>query len=519
MLTINYKKKSKQIKIKPNELKSILGSHLLDNIRKIHSFFKGDIFLSGGTVRDLLMNRPFQDIDLTVQSNAKKWARRLCDLLDGTYITLGRDEDTARVVWKNGVIDISSFREKTGTINEDLRKRDITINSMAILINKLFLGISDYSSQSTLQLLDPTGGINDIREKIIRPCSENSFSSDPLRLLRIYRFAATLNFTIDPKANKMVSGQKNLITKIPGERIAHELDLIMTSNNTGNCFSKMAETGLLWEIIPEFQAGCGMKQPSSHHLDVFEHSLLTLCQMEKILADPVKFFPQSHESISSYLSDKETEICLKWAAFFHDLGKPSTYWINEKKGGRITFYNHDKVGADLFRDIGGRLKWSNNRIKKVANLIFHHMRPFHLLNVQRHIKLSLKAGLRFLKTLDNELPGVLLLSMADSMAGQGSNRPKMIEKEISQLFIHMEQLRKKHLIPIRSNPPLLSGKDLIEKLDLVPGPIFKEILSMIEDAQLEKKISTHDQALAMAIGFLKSRQSPICFTKDKRIEQ
>jgi len=479
----------------------LLGRGLLKKLAVIHQQLQGPVYLTGGTVRDLLMGRKPVDIDFTVGKDARVWASKLVQLTGGTYVTLGREEDAARVVWLGRDIDFTSFREGAETIERELTKRDITINSMAASLQDV-LNHDDVPLPDEVKIIDPVGGIADIEHGCIRVTSAYSFRSDPLRMLRVFRFAATLGFSVESKTLGLLTCQKEWISRSASERVANELDLIMGSNRPHAVFQDLAATELLFEIIPELQQGVGMEQPSSHHLDVFDHCLATLRNMELVQENSAHFFPENSEVMEKYIKAGRHPVQLKWAALFHDLGKPATIAIDEDKGGRITFYSHDQAGLELVGNIAGRLHWRGKDTKAVGALVGYHMWPFHLINVQRKGELSLKACLRIIRTVGPALPGLFLLSMADALAGQGINRPEEIEKEVAGLFDRLEQVRKENVEPVRSQPPLLTGKDLIDKLQLEPGPIFKEILSLVEEEHMENSISSREEALDLVRKYL-----------------
>lgn len=473
-----------------------LQTHLADLLGEMG----GELYLAGGVVRDLLLGTVPADIDCTVPEGAKIWAGKLAALTGGAYVVLGRDEDAGRVVSRKTIVDFSSFRQGAATIMEELTRRDLTVNALALRIDAL-LAERDATAERVIPILDPTGGREDLAQGRIRAASTDSFTSDPLRLVRVFRFAANLNFTIDAETLELVGRQRRLLVASSPERIAHELDLIMASAHAHAAFAAMATTGLLWEIIPELGTGAGMAQPKSHHLDVWQHNLETLRQMEQIVAAPSVFFPDCREKVAAYLTGERREVRLKWAALLHDLGKPATFALNAEKGGRITFYNHDLVGAEMFRAVARRLRWSNEDTEQVAHLIAHHMRPFHLANIARGNNLTLRAGIRMIRKIGIELPGIFLLSMADALAGQGVERIEGMEKELADLYRHLEQVRAEHVEPVQSAPPLLTGRDLIQVLHLRPGPIFKEILAAIEEARMEGTVADYAGALRLAKEF------------------
>jgi len=479
------------------QVRDLLPSWLRRPLAAILAEQGGELYLAGGVVRDLLLGQAPADIDLTVAAGARIWASRLATLTGGALVPLGREEDAARVVSRKVVVDISSFREGTRTIADDLVRRDLTVNALACRIDPLLLR-SNPEGAPGLDLIDPAGGLADLKAGRIRVASPESFTSDPLRLVRVFRFAATLGFTVEPATLALVRQQGSLVTKVAPERIAHELDLIMAAIDAHATVGSMAESGLLWELIPELTAGIGMAQPKSHHLDVWEHNLEALVQMERILAAPGDFFPASGEAMAAYLGGASRRLRLKWAALFHDLGKPATHELRADKGGRITFYNHDRVGARIFDELALRLRWSNEARERVARLIASHMRPFHLANVARTGGLTLRAAIRMIRAGGDELEGLFLLAMADSLAGQGVERIAGMEAELAELYCHLAQVRREHVEPVRSGPVLLTGRDLIEKLHLVPGPLFKRILATVEEARMTGEVNDADGALRLA---------------------
>jgi len=485
------------------QILAVLPSWLQADLASLWRELGGEVYLAGGVVRDLLLGVTPADIDLTVPRGAKIWAEKLVARTGGAYVDLGRVEDVARVVSRQVTVDFSAFRQGTATILADLTLRDLTVNGLGIRIDPL-LADRDGTAEMIIPVLDPTGGREDLARRRIRVTGPESFRSDPLRLLRVFRFAASLGFTVEEETLALVGRQCGLVVASAPERIAHELDLAMASAHGHAAFAVMAATGLLWEVIPELAAGAGMAQPKSHHLDVWQHNLETLRQMERIVEAPLAYFPECGEAMVSYLGGNRQRLRLKWAALLHDLGKPATCAIRDDKGGRITFYNHDLVGARLFCAFARRLRWSNEDTERVAQLIAGHMRPFHLANVVRGGNLTLRAGIRMVRKAGADLPGFFLLSMADALAGQGVDRIAGMERELVDLFLHLEKVRADHVEPVQSGPPLLTGKDLIEIFQLRPGPEFKEILGAVEEARMEGTVTDYAGALQLAEKIIKS---------------
>ncbi|MCW5210545.1 HD domain-containing protein [Desulfobulbus sp. N3] len=491
-------KQTKQHFLSIATIAALFPHDLSEKLALVRRELGGEVYLVGGSVRDLVLGRSSGDLDLTVSRDAEQWAERLRELTGGTYVELGREEDAARVVLRQGLdVDFSSFRAGARSIEEDLHKRDITVNALAVSVHDLLAGRCQ--EQDRLPVIDPTGGLADLQQQRVRVVTKKSFADDPLRMLRVIRFAAVLGFTVAPDTLEQVRQQRDSIDRVAKERVAYELDLIMASPSAHRAFSEMGACGLLWQILPELQAGQGMGQPASHHLDVFEHCLEALGQMEQILAGLDRYFPESQAVMAAYLHSKRRRVQMKWAALLHDVGKPFTYGINEKKGGRITFYNHDMCGADILTEIARRLRWAKEDTALVARLIGGHMRPFFLANNQRQGTLTLKACLRLVRKIGEHLPGLFLVAMSDALAGKGEASPDDIEQEVAGLFDRLLQVEEKHVTPVRTAPPLITGRDLIEELSLTPGPLFRAILEQVEEAHMEHRISTRAEALALAI--------------------
>ncbi len=447
------------------------------------------LYLVGGTVRDVLMGREPKDLDLAIQAGATALSHKLiCLLGGGVVVPLGKQEDDAcRVVWKGLVIDIADFRNGAETIEEDLRMRDFTVNGMAFQLRDFL------EKDKHAQLFDPVGGTRDMKSCALRAC-ERGFVEDPLRMLRGYRLCAQLDFVMDDKTQLSVVEHQYKIKNVAKERISYELNCIMESNRAYDAIRDMAESGILFQILPELQEGVGVAQPASHHLDVFEHNLEALQCMERVLGNPETFFPGFGVSLFQYLEIDSVKRCLKWAALLHDVGKPAVCEVSEKQQGRVTFYNHDQLGKQLVMVIAKRLRWSTDECTRVAQLIEMHMHPFHLCNIQRRTKVSNRACLKLCKKAGDNLDGLFLLAMADSLASRGEKAPQSMESELSILFCTLQETIDRIIQPVLDGPRLLTGKDLIEVFHLEPGPLFSTIFEKLELARVEGEVSDRGEA-------------------------
>ena len=458
----------------------------------------GEVYLVGGTVRDRLLGLVPGDLDLTVARDAAGCCRALIRLLGGgTFVDLGgTGEDVARVVWHGLPVDISGFRGRAETIEDDLRLRDYTLNAMAVPLASLVVG----NGRSPV-LIDPLHGCDDLRQGVLRSPPQ-AFADDPLRMLRGFRLMATLGFSLDEGTLEGIARSAPLIERAAAERINHELDLIMESDRACRVLRVMDTTGLFSRLVPELQAGLGVEQPGFHHLDVFHHSFLALEQIEAVIEAPGRYYPAADELLQAYLADGKVRRCLKWAALLHDIGKPATMRMAEDPGDRVTFHNHDEVGRDIFAGFAGRLKWSNEERERTGGLIAMHMHPFHLCNVRRRQPLSKRAVLKLSQRAGTDLCGLFLLAMADSLASRGELKPPGMEEELADLFATVMRVVEEDIRPLAAGPPLLSGRDLIEVVGLEPGPVFTVILRELAALRVEGRVTSRAEALAWVTSFL-----------------
>jgi len=461
-------------------------------LQEISSRFYVRIYASGGSVRDFLIGRKIRDLDLVVDKSPFECTRGFAAFLDAPYIVLDEKEKVARVAGQL-IVDFSGFRRQTSNIVEDLRLRDFTINAMAVEIVSPQRGWLENQ-----EVIDPTDGLHDIHQGCIRMCSHQSFGDDPLRMLRAFRFMASLQYRIDQKTLRTIELQKSEINRSSPERVKYELDLLLSSARSIDAVREMVNVGLFYELFPVFHTLKGCRQPASHHLDVLEHSILALDRLEAVMNDPQLYFEPSL-LIEDYLGDVRNRLLLKWAALFHDIGKPST---RKDRDGKITFYSHDQQGALFFGRMAEKLRWSKNDIKRVCLLIAGHMRPFHLNNVFRSQPVTGRACLRLVKKFDKDLPGLFLLSMADSLAGSGPEKPAGIEESLARLYGKIEQIYEDHIRLGLAAKPLVNGHDLIRLFKLKPGPQFSAILRSIRDAQVCGEIDSRRKALKWVESYL-----------------
>jgi len=446
-----------------------------------------EVYLCGGTLRDLLLERPFRDLDLVLPKKALHWAKFLAREIKGKAIVLHQEEGVVRVASPEGlIIDFSAFRGGAKDISQDLRLRDFTINALAVPLKETLL-----KSVFSWGIIDPTGGRQDLARRLIRVITKENFEADPLRLLRAYRLMAELNFALEGHTRSYVTELKTSLLKVAAERVATELKLLFETPRAGKAVSLMDEDELLEVIFPELEACRGVEQPSFHHLDVLGHSLLALEMADQVLKDPSAFFGEAEgeNPFDPIVRDAEKASLVRWAALFHDVGKPATFKIRD----RITFYEHDRVGAELFETIGKRLRLPKKFTQTVSLLIRQHMRPFHLLKEFLAGKLTPRAMRRLIKACPDYV-SLFLVAMADSLASAGPDKEADLERHLASLFWEIHRFHQETMAPI-TQERLVTGRDLIDLFGLEPGPLFRELLEAVEEARVEGKIKNREEAL------------------------
>ncbi len=456
------------------------------------------VWVTGGAVRDALLGRESKDLDLTVPSGSRELSSSLAKELGGKNIVLHEEEGVFRLALPDGnFLDFSDFRKGSTKIEEDLRWRDFTVNALAVSLEEFFL-----KEPSDWRVIDPTGGRTDLVHRLIRAISRANLEDDPLRLLRAYRQAAELRFRLEEKTRSWI---KELATQIKGvakERVGAEIKALFSSP-AGKYVRLMKEDGLLFVIFPELEEAEGVAQPSFHHLDVLGHMLLSLEMADEILADPYKFFgsPSFDDPFKEIISAEEEKSLIRLAALFHDVGKPKTFAVRH----RITFYEHDRVGAELFEEIGARLALSKKFTRRVALLIRNHMRPFHLLREFRLGRLTKRALRRLLKDVPDYV-SLFFVAMADSLASAGPDKEEDLERDLARLFWEVHRFREETLV-LQEKERLVTGRDLIEIFGLEPGPIFRELLEAVEEARVEGQIKSREEALSFLTRLITQRFS------------
>ena len=403
------------------------------------------IYIVGGAVRDLLMDRPVHDWDFTTDAKPEEILKLFPDgFYDNKFGTVG-------VSTEIGVMEITTMRKEgnyqdhrhptevgwTNKIEEDLARRDFTINAMALSVIPAKTGI---------QLIDPFDGGSDIEAKIIRAVGDPSkrFQEDALRLIRAVRIAAELEFDIEEKTFQAIQQNAGLIHDIAFERIRDELFKLLASTNPYMGIIKLREAGILQIILPELERCFGLQQEGPKHdreYDIGTHSLLSL--KEAPTNDPL----------------------VRLAALLHDIGKPDTVKITSD--GNVTFYNHDLVGGKIVLQIAKRFNLSKKQSDKLYHLVRWHMFTIDERQTDSAIR-------RFIKNVRLEnIDDMMALRIGDRLGG-GTQKAVSWRMEKFQERIH-QVLQK----PFSISDLKINGQDVMETLNIKPGPKVGEILQKL----------------------------------------
>ena len=435
-------------------------------------------YFAGGCVRDLLLGREPADYDVSTDATPRQVMQifpqtlavgeqfgvvlvpetvsngQSCVVAELRSAGTGQSPVTTHVLVRHAV-EVATFRSDVGCSDgrhpdevrfskdprEDVQRRDFTINGMML-------------DPATNEILDFVGGRDDLNAGIVRAIGdpERRFAEDKLRMLRAVRFAARFDYQIDPATMSAIQKLAPRIHQVSCERVRDELTKMLTEGRAHRAFQLLDASGLLPQVLPEIAAMKRVEQPPQFHPegDVFVHTLLLL---EKLPAASSK--------------------TLAWGALLHDVGKPPTFRVAPD---RIRFDGHVEVGVKMAAEICRRLRFSNRETDRILALVDNHMR---FADVQRMKQSTLKKFLR-LPAFDEHLE----LHRLDCLSSHGN---------LDSYDYSQEQLRS--LPPEAVRPtPLLTGHDLIAA-GYQPGPRFKEILSAIEDAQLEGRLASHDTAM------------------------
>lgn len=441
--------------------------NILDIYRKIKNA-NFEVYFVGGCVRNLLMDLPVKDWDFTTNAAPDEILKIFQNgFYDNQFGTV-----SVPIEGQERPLEITTFRTEKGyidrrhpenvewgkTIEEDLSRRDFTINAIALKLEMRHLGGGRMDSPEVeKKIIDPFGGQKDIELKIIRAVGDpqQRFKEDALRLMRAVRIATQLSFVIEDETWKAIKENSELISEISKERVRDELMMILASEFPYEGIMLLKNAGLLQYIIPELLEGIGVSQerPGRHHkTDVFTHNLMSLKHCTS--TDPI----------------------VRFATLIHDTGKPRVQTLDEN--GLVIFHNHEVVSSKMAYEICDRLHFSKKERGRVINLI-----RWHMFTVDE--KITDAAVRRFIRRVGvNNIKDLIDLRIGDRLGG-GTQRAESWRLKLFKKRIE-EQLQP---APFSINDLVVDGNDVMEILNIKPGPIIGQILQKLfeeVDEDLEK---------------------------------
>jgi putative nucleotidyltransferase with HDIG domain len=490
-------------------------------------------YIVGGFIRDCLLGRQTNDVDIAVDGDAVTVARKIARAMKGKFVLLDEINSIARVVitgegWQGGTrqdqescgaewhVDFSSFSQN---IESDLARRDFTINAMAVELSQLVMATTANTGeekQSQVKLIDPFSGEEDLKNRIVRAVSDQIFEADAARLLRGVRLAAELDFTIEPETESLIRHWSQSVVKTPGERIRVELLRLLSLPRTAHYLRYLDQLGLLLALIPELAESKGVEQPTVHFWDVFDHSLQTVAAIGFLLkegdweygsGDMLADVPWS-DSIAQHFAQEVSKggsrkALLKLGGLLHDIAKPRTKAVDDS--GRAHFLGHAKQGAAMAETVMSRLRFSRQEISLVGSLVHHHLRPAQMANEDLPTQ---RAIYRYFRDTKDAGIDILFLALADYLASRG---PLVNMKEwrgycrlVNYILTEHEKQQAK-VLPLK----LVDGHDLINIFGLTPGPLIGKLLALVREAQASGELTTREEALALVRRKLSKQQDVI----------
>src|SRR5690349_8291982 len=437
-------------------------------------------WLVGGAVRDHLLGRDTDDVDLAVPGDPKRCAKAIARATKGAAFQLSGAFGAWRVVGPDHAWHVDLVTLRDDDILADLAARDFTINAMA---EPLAGG----------ELVDPHGGRADLERRLVRMVSEQALAEDPLRSLRAVRIAVELNLEIEPATGDAASRHAAGIGRVANERVFAELKRVISADDVRRGLTVMEAYGLTQVVLPELTALRGIEQSRFHHADVHDHTLEVLDSIALLQRDPVAAGLDAEVAtlLAEPLSDELTRgQALRWAALLHDAAKPST---RGEFQGRVTFMGHDAAGAQLAKDVLGRLKASAKLRDYVAAVTLHHLDAGFLVHER---PLDRRTIWRYLRATQPYSADTTIFTVADRLATRGDNAQPAIDAHLEVARILLGAAREEDAAGPRT--PLVRGDELIREAGVPAGKQLGTILAQLEEDRYAGAIATRDDALERA---------------------
>lgn len=434
------------------------------------------LYLVGGAIRDFILDVENFDKDLVVVNfDAEILAEKLSRELDATMVELDSGNCIYRVVLsdKLNYIDIANALENS--IEKDLKRRDLTVNSIAVDIfeNKI---------------IDINNGLKDFCDKKIRLISEQNVLDDPLRILRAFRFMSTLGFDLDEESREILIKNVKYTLNPAKERINYELIKLMGGKNAHNALLEMDSIGILTEILPIMIDVKKVPPNSHHHLDLIHHCIETVRQIQIIYETFDEDVKKDLKSVEFGAASRLAH--LKFAGLLHDIGKFSTWTIEES--GKHRFIKHDIVGADMAKDILKSMGFSKKQIEYIVQMIKYHLYPSQIVCSP---ECNEKTYMRYVRKIGNLIGDNIILAMADRYSALGEDITDEIVKNNIDGLTNLLKFYTDIKDSLEPLPKLLSGNEIMELLNIKPSRRLGEIISALEEAQISGDVTNRDEAI------------------------
>lgn len=459
-----------------NKYKQIINNDKI--LKQVMPFIKKHkSYLVGGFVRDAILGIDSLDRDIIVENcDVEKLAKDICHGLNAHFVPLDPENKIYRIVLKDKLNYIDLTAPIGENIEQDILRRDLTLNAVAFDLEKN-------------EFLDLANGIKDIENKIIKGICEQNFIDDPLRLLRVFRFRSKFGFSIDEELQAIVKKHASKIEKPAKERINTELIKLFEGKYADLALKEMDNAGLLELILPIMKEVKQVPPNSHHHLNLFGHSLETVKQVQKYYENAA--LPVKNHLESGLLGNSSQLGFLKLSAFFHDIGKPST-WIIEESTKKHRFFKHDDVGSKLIIPILKDLKFSKKQIAYVQKMIKYHIYPSAVVCQEPS---SEKAQMRFFRKMENYVIDVIVLAAADRLSAQG---PEISKEHISKNLNGLKNLSEKYF-EIKDNikplEKLIDGTEIMDILNIKASKELGNIIKSLKEAQISGDVITKADAV------------------------
>ncbi len=440
----------------------------------------GDAWLVGGAVRDRLLGRPTNDFDVVTGSgDPGALALALGRAADGHPFALSETFGGWRVVARDHSWQVDVLPVMGGSLEADLGLRDFTVNAIA---EPLHGG----------EPLDPFGGIGDLDARRLRAVSDRAFTDDPLRVLRLARFACELGLEPVARTAELARAAVGRMREVAVERVFAELKAVIAADGAVAGLDLMDRLGITEVVLPELAALHGVEQSRYHHLDVHDHTRAVLAETIAVTRDPEPVFRSDAAALREVLDEPlANELtrgqALRFGALFHDVAKPQTRAITPE--GRVTFMGHDAEGAQLAPAVLTRLRASEKLGEFVGALTRHHLRLGFLVH---EMPLSRRAVYRYLKACAPVQVEVTVLSVADRLATRGARADEAIGRHLELARALLPEAMEWRRQPPR---PPVRGDELARAVGIRPGPELGRVLAELEEASFAGEIQGREEAL------------------------